>query len=55
MLDAGDFLQDFGEICRVATDEERKKLLDSTIDIAHILEGSIKPKSQACTTCCMRL
>ena len=42
MLDAGDFLQDFGEICRVATDEERKKLLGSTIDIAYILEGSIK-------------
>ena len=42
MLDAGEFLQDFGQIWRVATDEERKKLLGSTIDIAYILEGSIK-------------
>ena len=36
------------QILRVATDEERKKLLGSTIDIAYILEGSIKaikPKS----------
>ena len=50
MLDAGEFLQDFGQIWRVATDEERKKLLGSTIDIAYILEGSIKaikPKSPA--------
>ncbi len=48
VLDAGEFLQDFGQILRVATDEERKKLLGSTIDIAYILEGSIKaikPKS----------
>ena len=44
VLDAGEFLQDFGQIWRVATDEERKKLLGSTIDIAYILEGSIKPK-----------
>jgi len=42
VLDAGEFLQDFGQILRVATDEERKKLLGSTIDIAYILEGSIK-------------
>jgi len=42
VLDAGEFLQDFGQIWRVATDEERKKLLGSTIDIAYILEGSIK-------------
>ena len=46
MLDTGEFLQDFGQIwrvaTRVATDEERKKLLGSTIDIAYILEGSIK-------------
>ena len=44
VLDAGEFLQDFGQIWRVATDEERKKLLGSTIDIAYILEGSITPK-----------
>ena len=44
VLDAGEFLQDFGQIWRVATDEERKKLLGSTIDIAYVLEGSIKPK-----------
>ena len=42
VLDAGEFLQDFGQIWRVATDEERKKLLGSTIDIAYVLEGSIK-------------
>ena len=41
VLDAGEFLQDFGQIWRVATDEERKKLLGSTIDIAYVLEGSI--------------
>ena len=39
---AGEFLQDFGQIWRVAADEERKKLLGSTIVIAYILEGSIK-------------
>ena len=42
VLDAREFLQDFGQIWRVATDEERKKLLGPTIDIAYILEGSIK-------------
>jgi len=42
VLDTGEFLQDFGQIWRVATDEERKKLLGSTIDIAYILEVSIK-------------
>tara|TARA_B100000959_G_scaffold93021_1_gene98807 strand:+ start:1775 stop:2014 length:240 start_codon:yes stop_codon:yes gene_type:complete len=42
VLDAGEFLHDFEHIWRVATDEERKKLPGSTIDIAYILEGSIK-------------
>ena len=45
VLDAGEFLQDFGQIWGVATDEERKKFLGSTIDIAYI-QGSIKPKAK---------
>ena len=42
MLDAGEFLRDFGEIWRAATDEDRKSLLGATIDVAYIQEGSVK-------------